>query len=393
MADAIRVLQFADIINRYDFIDNIIQHADRSRFSMSVCVRSEQSNIASPVFPEGIQHHKLNSTSRRDILRVAWQLGRLMRDWNINILHTHHYDAAIVGWLATRFYSPARLVVGRHYSDSIHRLPSVPKRRVLLQLEQLVNRAAERIIVPSQFIYQLLVRRQGIDPGKVDVVHYGFDSAKYTACPSDEVRHFRKEFGLDGRVSIGCFGRLDDQKGHRFLLEAMALMKSRPIRLRLLIVGEGPERAEFEKQAKAANLDEVVKFLGWRRDAMALMEAVDIVVQPTLQEAFSQVMVEAFYKRKPLVITRVSGAVDVIRDGVNGLLVPQQDATAIARAIERLADDSELRSRMGEAAYDFASKHLVIDKIIRKYEQSYLLAMGPIVRPSDSLTARQPRDN
>jgi glycosyltransferase involved in cell wall biosynthesis len=108
---------------------------------------------------------------------------------------------------------------------------------------------------------------------------------------------------------------------------------------------------------------------------MTIMAAADAVVQPTLQEAFSQAMVEALWMRRALVITDVSGAPDIIEDGRNGLLVPRGDAAALASAVIRLARDADLRTRLGEAGRAHVEERLDIDKIIRLYEESYLRAL------------------
>src|SRR5690606_2316902 len=105
----IRVLQFADIINRHDFIDTIVEYADRERFEVSVCVRSEQHNIARPDFGPDVRYHYLPGNSRRDAVQTAWKLSQLLKEWKIDILHAHHFEQAIVGWLATRFNRSTKL--------------------------------------------------------------------------------------------------------------------------------------------------------------------------------------------------------------------------------------------------------------------------------------------
>ena len=109
---------------------------------------------------------------------------------------------------------------------------------------------------------------------------------------------------------------------------------------------------------------------------MTLMAVVDAVVQPTLQEAFSQVMAEALWMGRPLIITDVSGAPDVIHDGVNGLLIPQADALALTAAIYKLAEDEAFRNRLGAAGRSYVQEQLSVEKIIPLYEQSYLRALG-----------------
>jgi glycosyltransferase involved in cell wall biosynthesis len=364
----IRVLQFANIINRHDFIDTLVNYADPARFEMSVCVRSEESGIAAPEYGPEVKYRVLEGLGKRHIPRAAVKLARLMREWEIDVLHTHHYDQAVIGWLAVKLYPSVRLVVGRHYSDFIYRLPGRLKRGGYLGLEQIINRAAARIVVPSRMIFEILTERQGIDPAKIDVVHYGFASEKYAAVQPEQAAALRREFGMDGRFTVANFSRLNEEKGHRYLVEAAAMLRGRVPHLLVLLVGEGPERANIERQIAKLDVAENVKLAGWRKDAMAIIAASDAVVQSTLQEAFSQAMIEAMWMGKPLVMTDVSGARDVITDGENGLLIPAADAAALASAIERLAADPGLAGQIANAGRVFVKDNLVISKKISEYE-------------------------
>jgi glycosyltransferase involved in cell wall biosynthesis len=371
----IRILEFADIINRYDFIDNIVRQANPSRFQVGVCVRSDQSNIASPDYKD-IPYWVIGGPNKSDMLKTAWELASVLRKWKVNVLHAHHYDQAVIGWLATQLYSSTRLVIGRHYSDAIYRLPQKLKQKTLLKIENLINHAAARIIVPSSCIYEILTNRQKICAQKIDLIHYGFEPEKYLLPTKTEIEAIKDELKFDNHFVIGTFARLHEEKGHRFLLEAMTMLKDEYPNLMLLIVGEGPERSAIERQIETSKLGNNVELLGWRRDGIKIMAAVDAVVQPTLQEAFSQAMVEALWMRKPLVITDVSGAPDIIRDGENGLIVPREDSKAISKAIKKLIDDKALRERIGSSGQSYVTEHLVIDKIIGQYERSFEQAMS-----------------
>jgi glycosyltransferase involved in cell wall biosynthesis len=372
----IRVLQFAGVINRHDFIDTIVQRADRARFQVGVCVGPAPSQIAEPVYAEGTPQWRIPWKRRADIPGAAWRLARILDRWKADIVHTHHYDESLIGYLATRLHRRTRLVVGRHYSDAIYRSSRGLKQKTLLALENLVNRAAARIIAPSSAIVQILTERQGVPRAKVDRIFYGFVPEKYPVLTAGEVARVRRDLGLVDRFAIANFSRLHEEKGQRFLIRAMAELRTQLPRATLLIVGEGPERPALEEQIRASGLDQVVRLLGWRRDAMQIMAAVDAVVQPTLQEAFSQVMAEALWMQKPLVITDVSGATDVIEDGINGLLIARQSPDDIVRAILRLADDEPLRMQLGQRGKAYVENHLAIGTIIHEYEAAYLKALG-----------------
>jgi glycosyltransferase involved in cell wall biosynthesis len=372
----IRVLQFAGCINRHDFIDTIIQHADPRRFAMGVAVGTLDCNFAEPRFGAAIPRWLVPWKPLRGIVGAAYRLAGIMRDWKADILHTHHYDEALIGWLATRLNRRTKLVVGRHYSTEILLSTTGLKRSTLVRAEQIANRGATRIIAPSSFIVDQLTRDQGVCSAKVDHVPYAFVAEKYAAHTPTARPDMRRELEIEGRFAIGSFARMFDVKGHRFLLEAMAQLRARVPEASLLLVGDGPARGDLERLVRDRGLGNVVRMLGWRRDTMAVMSAVDAVVQPTLSEAFSQAMVEALWMAKPLVMTDVSGARDVIRHGENGLLVPPGDPRALAHAIERLAGDPPLRASLARYGRAYVENNLSIEAVIPRYERAYSRAMG-----------------
>lgn len=379
MAEKIRLLEFSDFVNRHDFVDTILQRADPEKFSVGLCVRTSTSNIAAPVLSEQTPQWVLAGPHRSALPQSVWQLAGILRKWRADILHAHHFEQAVMGWMATRINPSTRLVIGRHYSDAIYRLPeqgvSKSKKWTMLRLEQATNHSAKRIIVPSNYIRDILVERQRIPAEKVDVIHYGFDPEKYETIDEQGIQSIREEFSLDGRFVIGTFARLSEEKGHRFLIKALLTVRQQVPNVFWLICGEGTERDAIEREIEQAGLAGSVVLTGWRRDAMRIMAAVDAVVQPTLQEAFSQAMVEALWMGKALVITDVSGAPDLIRHGENGMLVPRGDPGALAEAIIQIANDSTLRARLGETGRAFVRQELRIDKMIGTYEAAFVRAM------------------
>jgi glycosyltransferase involved in cell wall biosynthesis len=374
----VRVLQVADVVNRYDFIDVIVEHADPRRAEVSVATFGRPPNIADPGYPgRGVRVADLGARAGRraypDALR---RLRRLVADWQIDVVHCHHYDPAVLTWLATRA-SPVRFVVGRHYSDAIELNTTGLRRRAYLGLERRVMAAAASTVVPSTMIAGL-VEAQGVPVERVHLVPYAFVPAKYEHVDPVDTTAARRSVGLgDDDFVVGTFARLYHDKGHRYLLAAMAELVPAWPDLRWLVVGDGAERAALESAAMAAGLDGHVRFAGWRRDAMRLMAATDVVVQPTLQEAFSQVMGEAMWLERPLVITDVSGATDIVEDGVNGFVVPKRDPAALARAIRRLGADESLRRRLGTAGRRWITTQLTPERIVPRYEAVYEGAVTP----------------
>ncbi len=365
----IRVMQFADLINKNDFIDIILKNADRREFELFACVRTRKTNIAAPVYPHDVPHFVLAGLSRWKIPLAAYRLAGMLRRQKIDVLHTHHYDQAVIGWLATRLHPATRLVVGRHYSNAIYLLARGWRKSLLLNIEAKVNAAADRIIVPSKVISSLLAE-QNVNSGKISVVYYAFSPEKWKSAESTDPNEVRSRLGISGLI-FGNFSRMHLEKGHTYLIKAIAKVRSRLPNVKVLFIGDGPMRAKIESEIARLQLGNHIQLLGWRTDALSIMAAVDVVLHPTLQEAFPQTMVEALYLRKPLVITPVSGAVDIIEDGVNGLIIPARDPDALAAAVLRVAEDPILRQKLGEAGRSYVERNLFVEKIIPQYEEIY----------------------
>jgi len=366
----IRVMQFADILNRHDFIDVIVQRADRKRFQIFLALRTFESDIAQPVFPPDVPVHLLAGTERRWALWTAFRLANLLRRYKIDILHTHHYDEAFIGRVATMLHPKTKLIVGRHYADvGMYAKPGL-KLSGLLAVERFAYRGAKRVIVPTNVIRENVLSR-GLEESKVVVVPYGFFPEKYAPFENGDGGALRSELGWDGRVIFGAFSRLNPGKGVHVLLEALAEARKQTPQASVVVCGEGPERNRLEKMIMYLHLQDHVRLLGWRKDAMQIMSGVDVVVGPTFHEAFSQVMGEACFLGKPLIFTCVSGAADVIHDGKNGILIPIKESAPLAAAIVMLAKDENLRKSMGAAGREVARTQLHVDHVISQFESVY----------------------
>ncbi|HVM81060.1 MAG TPA: glycosyltransferase [Stellaceae bacterium] len=168
--------------------------------------------------------------------------------------------------------------------------------------------------------------------------------------------------------------RLHWKKGIDTILRAVALLPG----VHLWLAGEGPERRNYERLSAKLGLGARVRFLGWRSDRRALIEAADVVALPSRHEPFGTVIAEAWAMWRPLVATRALGAVQFVADGVDGLLAPIDDPQALAQCLSRALADEALRERLCEnGARKFAagfSKEAVTARLLAAYES--MLAIG-----------------
>lgn len=384
----ITILQCSHVLNRGDYIDAVIRHADPSAFRMLAAVLTDEGSVRPGEAAYPVTH--LDVRSRFQWPAAAARLRRLCRAQRVDILHTHNVDSAVIGALATKG-TRTRLVIGRHYSDALYQLPRW-RRGLFLGLEGWCNRRAARIIAPSSMVRAILVERQGVPAARVAQIPYGFDFAKHEVSAPDVPARLRRELGLEGLTVLASFSRLNADKGHAELLRAFVRLQAARPALRLLLAGDGNVRPRLEALARELGVQERVRFAGWRQDVIDLMVMADLVVHPSHHEAFSQVMVEALAMGKPLVITDVSGVRDVVQDGRSALVVPPADPGALAEAITRLLERPEEAAAMGARGREQVRRELDIRAIVRRYEAMYrdvaghALSRFPAAAPRHAVT-------
>jgi glycosyltransferase involved in cell wall biosynthesis len=372
VAKVIRVAHFADLVNRYDFIDNVVRHLDRERFAAHVVTWSRSSNIADPRYEEtDVSNVILEVSGKADYPLAAWRLHRYCRDNRIDVLHAHHFWPNLIAALAASIPGGPALVVGRQYSDFVFRYTSGAKRHALLGIESFVHRRARAIVVPAPSVRSLLVDRQGVDPAKVHVVPYPFDLARFGPLPPERRAELRNSLGVEDSFAVFTAARIHRAKGLDVVVEALADLASRLPRVVWLLAGEGPERASLENELAARRLCDNARLLGWRRDVPDLMSAADVVAQPSEEEGFGQVIVEALWAKTPLVTTVSSGAAQYLDDRRDALLIPPSDPVALADSIEELAGDPDLRASLAEAGARRVADTFAIEAVLPPYEALY----------------------
>lgn len=252
---------------------------------------------------------------------------------------------------------------------------AVPYDRLSRRMERSLDRAvAARVsvfVTGSAFAGDKLREVLGVEAGKIRPLPNGI--APRALKESAEL--VREKLGVPtDAVLVGNVALLDPRKGHRYLLEAIAVAKQRlpGVKLSLAVEGLGPERSSLEARATELGLSGEVRFLGRYENIFDLMSAFDIfALSSTGLEDFPNVVLEAMSLGKPVVGTRVAGIPEQIEDGRTGLLVPPADAEALGEAIARLAGDATARAAMGSAGLTRFEKDFTCGKAAGRYAQLY----------------------
>jgi glycosyltransferase involved in cell wall biosynthesis len=347
---------------------DVVRGLDRARFESIVCCIQEKGAVAAELEASGFALFCLNRMqSKRFDFRAVRDLARLIREQRIDVVHSHLYHANLYGRLAA-------WLAGIPAVASVHNTYTRRKFHREL-LNRLLSRGSARVIAVSEDVRRDLIRYDGIAAEKIVTIQNGIDVGRIRTALTRHEARVRLGIGGD-EIVIGCVARLEEQKGHRFLLEAMALLNAAPAgapRFRLVLAGDGRLRADLERQAAALGISSCTFFLGTRHDVADILRALDLCVMPSLWEGLSIAMLEAMAAGLPLVISDVSGVAQVIGNDEYGVKVPPGDAAALARAIRALADDPARRAALGAAAQQRVlekfSVQAMVGKLARVYEE------------------------
>jgi glycosyltransferase involved in cell wall biosynthesis len=334
---------------------------DTSRFEVSLVGLKAQEAASRLLEDQGISVTHLGR-GRFDP-RTLTDLVRLVRERETRVLHVHGYAAADFGRLAARA-TGAALVLHEHFAD-----PKMPSYQALA--DRLLAGLTDRAIAVSGSTRDFLVRDRRVPPARVRVIWNGAPLAEFAPVSPEQAARTRAALGLPSdALVVGTIGRLNEQKGHRYLLDAAPAVFRRHPQARLLIVGDGDLSEALRQQAEALGIQGRVVFAGHRSDVRELLGAIDVVCLPSLYEGTPLALFEAMAAARPIVASAVDGCAEILADGVTGLLVPPRDPAALAEALIRVLAASDFRSRLGAAAR-LASRDYDIDQTVRRIEALY----------------------
>jgi glycosyltransferase involved in cell wall biosynthesis len=213
--------------------------------------------------------------------------------------------------------------------------------------------------------------RCGFPERRSRTVYNGVDIA--IPDPSDQRRRIRASLGIPAETTVVIHvGRLSPEKGHSLLLDAVAGIASQGLDFRLLCAGDGPLRPAIEKDCIRLGLEERVQFLGFRTDVSGLLAASDLLVLPSLSEAFPMVLLEAMACGLPVLASRVGGVPELVEDGREGWLVEPGDLAGLRRALDHAIRDAGARRERGLAGQarvaDRFSRGKMIEETLRVYD-------------------------
>ena len=367
-----RVLHFAQDSDTSGFFPQLAKWYDRRRYQMYFGTL----NRMAPWLREYMESEKVKCLSCDCGGRIEYPMGmirlaRHLRRERIDILHTHLFEPSVIGLIAGTLARTYPRVITRHYSDYHTRI----NKKWHVRLDRLCTRLSQAVIAVSHHTADYLIEVEKAPREKVYLVLNGIDFERIRLSDAGARERIRREFRAENEHLLIIVARLHPEKGHHYLFQALPeIRRSASKRVRLLVAGDGPFDKAYREQVRSIGCDDMVSFLGFRKDSPDLIAAADIVVLPSLAEAFGLVLTEALYLGTPIVATRVGGIPEIVDDGVDGTLVPPADSRTLAHAILDLLENPERRQRLAGAGREKVMRRFRFEDMVRSYEDIYAIA-------------------
>lgn len=277
--------------------------------------------------------------------RCARRLARFCREQNVKLIHAHHIGPFRHAGLARFFGMQCPILItehGRPYPDE-RSWKRVLRNRLLL-------RGTDRIVAVGHCLLDALTLNEGIPADRIEVIFNGRDLSRYR---NDERtrNETRTRLGLrNEHFVVMQVARLSSEKDHATSIRAISRLRSEHPLVRLVLVGDGPERSAIEQLVGQLDLQDQVMLLGNRGDVELLLPAADACLLTSITEAIPLTLIEAMATSLPCIGSRVGGVPEVISEDETGLLAEPRDDRAFAESIARLISDPDRCVRMGRLA-------------------------------------------
>ena len=303
-------------------------------------------------------------------LSLVWRLARVIREKRLDVVHAHQYTPFFYGALGAKASLTNPRVIftehGRHYPDVVSW-----KRRFANRV--VFDRLADDVNAVCGFSATSLAAQDGFRKARIEVIENGVDLSRYRQVRDQGALKARLGLVADRR-HIVTVARFHPVKDHRTLLQAFSHVAAAIRDVDLLLVGDGPLRGELEQLARSLGLADRIRFLGVRDDVADILAVADVFALTSVSEAASITLLEAMASKVPVVVTEVGGNPEIVRHGIDGLLAPRGDASAIAAAIVTLLEAPDTARALTQSAADRVATLYTLDRTIGRYYSLYCRA-------------------
>lgn len=304
-----------------------------------------------------IKHCQIEDIENKSIftiLTTAIRLKKIVKEENITVIHTHHRMAAFYVSLL-RLYRQCKFINTSHNTFTNKKL-----------LTRFSYKNAS-LITCGEMVKKNLVEVYKLPENQITVIHNAVKPFDGRIINDSIIEKYHD----DGMIVIGNIGRLSEQKGMKYFIEAAEIISKEYRQVRFVIVGDGEKKQELKTLVNEKKLQDVVLFLGYRNDIQNIMSQLDLIVLSSLWEGLPLTPIEAYSVGKTVIGTAVDGTPEIIRDGIDGYLVEPRNSVQLAKKMNELIENPEMLVSMGINAMKRYQEEFSFDKLSNRYLYFY----------------------
>ncbi|NUN09114.1 MAG: glycosyltransferase family 4 protein [Ignavibacteriaceae bacterium] len=307
-------------------------------------------------------------------LVCIYKLIRFIRQGNYDIVHTHSSKAGVVGRIAARL-AGAKVVVHTVHGLPFHRYQKPLVKYFFIFVEKITSHFCDGLVAVSSTIIETMLGYGIRKREHYHLIRSAFDTESFT--PDErERKDLRSSLGIyDDTLVLAKAARLSPLKGHRYLLEALSILRSENLKLKTLLIGNGEIESELKQYVDENGMHDSVIFTGLisPEKIPSYLNASDVLVHTSLLEGLARVLPQAIVLEKPVIVFNLDGAPEVVKDGVNGFLIEPENVAQLASRIRELVADRDKVKRFGKAGKEMIGGMFddatMVDQTIRLYKE------------------------
>jgi sugar transferase (PEP-CTERM/EpsH1 system associated) len=345
---------------------NLINYGDQDRFRHVIICLTEAGAFSKLLNSPNCRVIELRKRDGND-WRLPWWIAKAGRQHSVDIFHARGWPTLLETAIGARLAKVSATVYGFH-GKTFDDLQGIGFKRRWLQ--KVGIRAYKNIVTLNPRMRTELAAECGVKEETIHLIANGVDVEKFR--PYDDQDALRSRFGIPlDRFIIGNVARLDPVKNHDIFMRVLQRLKNRADCPCFLVVGEGSHRPALETEAARLGLDAHIRFFGYSEHIAELLNCMDLYVQPSLYEGFSNTILEAMSCGLPVLATDVGGSADLFSAGQEGFFFRPEDDETLTSLIDQLQHNSPLRYGMGRRARSRAIEHFSICRTVCQYEVMY----------------------
>lgn len=308
-----------------------------------------------------ITHKKIDSipgTSKQEQGLTSKAIEVICKENKIDLVHCNSVTAFRAAFIAKKITGVPIIYTAHATEQSM--LPVIGSE---------IDKKVDKVIAVSNFI-KLHLKRTGLVNGKNALVLHGIDTNKFKERFLEPTK--KTSLGIkNGERVIMTVARLNPEKGIDTLIKAIPIIKRNGNNIKLVLVGDGPQRANYEKLTEDLGIKDTVLFLGGRGNVAELLSITDIFCLPSIREALSFAILEAMAEGKPVVATKVGGIPEAVIDGETGLLVPAANINRLASALNLLLENKDISRKFSSNAKQRVKKYFNFERMFKETKETY----------------------